>query len=47
MITDYVKMLKQMEGKNSIVYVKSSCELNEFKTREWTVCILFDPKKCN
>lgn len=47
MITDYVKTLKQIEGRNSIVLVKSSCELHEYGTREWTVCILFDPKKCN
>lgn len=39
--------MKQIEGKSSLVYVKSSCELNEMGSREWTVCILFDPKKCN
>jgi hypothetical protein len=47
MIQDFVKIMKQIEGKNSFVYVKSSCDLNEYGTREWTVCLLFDPKKCN
>lgn len=40
--------MKQFEGKQSIIYAKTSCEKKEtFGCREWTVCVLFDPKKCS
>lgn len=42
---EYVQALKQLEGRQAIVYSKTSCELVENRGRVWTVCILFDPNK--
>ena len=47
LVQEFIQVLKQFEGKQSIVYSKTSCDKKEmFGCREWTVCILFDPKKC-
>lgn len=46
LVQEFIQVLKQFEGKSSIIYSKTSFDKKEtFGCREWTVCILFDPKK--
>ena len=46
LVQEFVQQLKQLEGKQCIVYSKTSCEVSDHAGREWTVCVIFDSKKC-
>jgi hypothetical protein len=48
LVQEFIMILKQFEGKSAHIYSKTSCDKKEpYGKRDWTVCMLFDPKKCS
>jgi uncharacterized protein YycO len=44
-VQEYLRVLKQNEGNAAVVFSKVSSE-QKGGERQWTICIVFDPKKC-
>ena len=43
-VQEYLRVLKQNEGSNALVFSKVNYEQSHSGERQWTVCIVFDPK---